>query len=76
MHELVAADRSGYVQTAVRLASDPTALRSLRDRLRRNRGVAPLFDTAGRVRAIGLAFEEMLARASRGEPPASFKVDR
>lgn len=74
MGELVASDARGYVQTAVGLASDRAALRTLADRLRRNRSSAPLFDTAGRVQAIGRAFEEMAARAARDEAPASFDL--
>jgi predicted O-linked N-acetylglucosamine transferase (SPINDLY family) len=74
MEELVAADARDYARTAVSLAADPAGLRALRNRLLDNRGSAPLFDTAGRVRAIGRAFEEMAARAFRGEPPASFDL--
>lgn len=74
MGELVAADARDYMRTAVRLAEDPAGLRVLRDRLSDHRGSAPLFDTAGRVRAIGRAFEEMAARALRGERPASFDL--
>jgi len=74
MEELVAADTRDYARIAVRLAADPAGLRALGDRLLDNRASAPLFDTAGRVRAIGRAFEEMTARALRGEPPASFAL--
>jgi len=46
----------------------------LKQRLAANRHTAPLFDTAGRVRALEAAFQEMYDRMMRGEPPASFDV--
>jgi protein O-GlcNAc transferase len=58
--ELVAADRAAYVEMAVHLASDRSALQALRDRLARNRRSAPLFDTAGRIRELETALEQML----------------
>jgi len=58
--ELVAADRDAYVRMAVNLASDKAALGTISDRLARSRKTAPLFDTAGRVRELEAAFEQML----------------
>jgi protein O-GlcNAc transferase len=49
-----------YVETAVRLGANPSALRELRARLAAKRTSAPLFDTAGRVRELEAAFEQML----------------
>jgi predicted O-linked N-acetylglucosamine transferase (SPINDLY family) len=72
--ELVARDPEEYVRTAIRLAVEPEALRALKARLRANRQTAPLFDTAGRVRALEAAFQEMYDRMMRGDPPASFDV--
>jgi protein O-GlcNAc transferase len=72
--ELVAADRKAFVETAVRLGTDPAALAGVRARLSRQRESAPLFDTAARVRELGAAFEEMCARAQRGEPPGGFNI--
>ena len=72
--ELVADDQETYVRTAVRLATDRSELQALTERLRANRHTAPLFDTAGRVRALEAAFQEMYDRMMRGEPPASFDV--
>ena len=60
MPELVMADRQQYIETSVRLASDSVALLALRERLAHNRATAPLFDTAGRVRELEAAFEQML----------------
>jgi predicted O-linked N-acetylglucosamine transferase (SPINDLY family) len=72
--ELVARDQEEYVRIAVQLAREPDSLQALKDRLRANRRTAPLFDTAGRVRALEAAFQEMYDRMMRGEPPASFDV--
>ncbi|HUF81587.1 MAG TPA: tetratricopeptide repeat protein [Burkholderiales bacterium] len=72
--ELVTDDQETYVRTAVRLATDRTELQALKQRLADNRRTAPLFDTAGRVRALEAAFQEMDDRMMRGEPPASFDV--
>jgi predicted O-linked N-acetylglucosamine transferase (SPINDLY family) len=72
--ELVANDQEEYVRTAVRLASDRAALMDIKHRLAANRRTAPLFDTAGRVRALETAFQKMFDRMLRGEPPASFDV--
>ena len=72
--ELVTDDQETYVRTAVRLATDRTELQALKPRLAANRHTAPLFDTAGRVRALEAAFQEMYDRMMRGEPPASFDV--
>ncbi len=75
LEELVAADRDAFVRLAVRLARQPSVLADYRDRLQSNRWTAPLFDTAGRVRALEQAFYGMLARAASGEPPRSFAVE-
>jgi predicted O-linked N-acetylglucosamine transferase (SPINDLY family) len=72
--ELVARDREDYVRIAVQLARQPEMLQSLKERLLANRRTAPLFDTAGRVRALESAFQVMYNRMIRGEPPSSFDV--
>lgn len=72
--ELVASNPGAYVETAVRLARDRAALRSLTDRLVANRSNAPLFDTAARVRALEQAFLVMYERWARGVPASSFDV--
>ena len=72
--DLVASDRATYVATAVLLATNPTSLSGIRARLAANRQTSPLFDTAGRVRALEAAFQGMCDRMMRGEPPASFEI--
>lgn len=72
--DLVAGDRNEYVKLAIELGREPMKIKAMKDRLRANRHTAPLFDTAGRVRALEAAFQEMYDRMMRGEPPASFDV--
>jgi predicted O-linked N-acetylglucosamine transferase (SPINDLY family) len=72
--ELVMRDREDYVRAAVKFGTDRAALSDLKQRLAANRRTAPLFDTAGRVRALETAFQKMYDRMLRGEPPASFDV--
>lgn len=66
--ELVAEDREAFVESAVRLASHPGELARLRDRLQGARRAAPLFDTAGRVRELETACEEMVRAGPRAAP--------
>lgn len=73
--ELVADDVDDYVNKAVRLATQPSTAKAMKERLQANRRTAPLFDTAGRVRALEAAFQKMYDRMMRGEPPASFDVE-
>jgi predicted O-linked N-acetylglucosamine transferase (SPINDLY family) len=58
--ELVAADKAAYVELAVQLAADRERLNSYRRTLQARS--APLFDTAGRVRELEVAFLEMWRR--------------
>lgn len=61
--ELVAPDTEKFVETAVRLAAERATLASYRERLRRRD--APLFDTAGRIRELEAAFDQMLRSPPR-----------
>ena len=72
--ELVAKNWHEYEAMAVRLSRDRRLLASYRDHLNRNRATLPLFDTARTTRHIEAAYEEMMARWSDGEKPASFMV--
>ena len=56
---------------ALRLARDPAALA---DKLARQLGSCPLFDTARTARHIEAAYTTMLERHRAGEPPAGFAV--
>jgi predicted O-linked N-acetylglucosamine transferase (SPINDLY family) len=70
----VAGSPQEYEDTAVRLASDPEGLRALRRRLNRNRGAAPLFDTARFTRNLERAFAAMWDHYRRGESPHSIDI--
>jgi protein O-GlcNAc transferase len=70
--ELIAPDREAYVETAVRLATDPPALAALASRLRAQ--PAPPFDTARTVRALERACAAMWDRYRGGAAPQGFDV--
>jgi predicted O-linked N-acetylglucosamine transferase (SPINDLY family) len=72
--ELVTTSLAEYEALALRLSGDAELLASLRDRLARNRGSCPLFDTARFTRHIEAAYTTMWQRAERGEPPHGFSV--
>jgi predicted O-linked N-acetylglucosamine transferase (SPINDLY family) len=72
--ELVTRNLHEYEAMAVRLARDRKLLASYRDRLTKGRDKLALFDTARTTGHIEAAYEEMMARWSDGEPPASFSV--
>ena len=72
--ELVTATLADYEALALKLARDPAALVLLREKLARSKVTAPLFDTDRTRQCIEAAYRQMLERAARGEPPASFKV--
>lgn len=74
--ELVAPNQVGYEATALRLASRPEDLATLRAKLAGNRANCTLFDTARRVHELDRAFETMWQRHLLGLPPESFTVPR
>jgi len=61
-----------YEDLALKLARDPDALASLRDRLVRGRATAPLFDTARTARHVEAAYRQMVAQC--GASPVGFAV--
>lgn len=76
LEDCILPDLDAYEHMAVGLASDPSRLAGLRERLARNRLSTPLFDTEARVRQLEAAFAEMWRRHLAGLPPASFDVKR
>jgi len=72
--ELITDSREDYEALALNLARDDNKLASLRAKLVQNRRMHPLFDTDRLRRHIESAFETMLERCRRGEPPAGFAV--
>lgn len=65
--ELVAPTLEAYEGLALRLATDPQRLSTIREKLARNRAVYPLFDTARFCRHIESAFSVMWESHLRGK---------
>lgn len=72
--ELITATQEQYEALAIALATDPSRLAELRDRLSRNRLTAPLFDTALFTRHIEDAYTQMYERYLRDLSPAEIYV--
>jgi protein O-GlcNAc transferase len=64
--ELVTKTPEEYLKRAVELATNPADLRAIRDKLEKNREVAPLFDTESYTRAMENAYQEMHRRHQEG----------
>ena len=73
--ELIANNLEDYGRRAVELAFAPAKLTALRQRLRRRRSTAPLFDTRRFTHHIEKAYTHMWQRHLDGLKPASFKVE-
>jgi predicted O-linked N-acetylglucosamine transferase (SPINDLY family) len=63
-----------YAQLALTLAHDRARLAELRDKIARQRDVAPLFDTRRYTDGLARAFETMIEIARSGEQPRPFAV--
>jgi len=72
--ELVTQSLDEYEALALRLATDPARLRTLRSKLASNRRSQPLFDTDRFRRHLEAAYETMWEIWRRGEPPRHFAV--
>jgi predicted O-linked N-acetylglucosamine transferase (SPINDLY family) len=72
--ELVTNTLEEYEALALRIATDPSMLPELRNKLAGARATCPLFDTDRFRRHIESAYVTMWERAERGEPPAAFSV--
>lgn len=73
--DLVTHSLEEYEILALKLASDPALLRSLRERLARNRSTCPLFDTGRFCRHLEAAYTTMWEIGLRGETPRSFAIE-
>lgn len=75
LNELVCDTLDDYVRQAISLASAPHgALADLKRRLSDARDSSPLFATARFCRHLETAYEEVVARARRGECPSPLRV--
>jgi protein O-GlcNAc transferase len=70
--ELVTENLAEYEALALQLATEPSLLRALRERLEKNRLGSPLFDTRRYRDHIEAAYTEMWQIWQRGETPRSF----
>jgi len=73
--ELITRSLDEYEALALKLATDPGQIASLRKKLAGNCETSPLFDTDQTRRHIERAYVMMWDIAQRGEPPRSFVVD-
>jgi protein O-GlcNAc transferase len=69
LDELVTTSLEDYEALALKLAHDPAALASVRDKLARSRTTFPLFDTERTTRQIEAAYTTIWERYQRGEMP-------
>jgi len=75
LRELVTRSLDEYEALALKLATDPGLIASIRQKLEGNRETCALFDTDRLRRDIERAYVTMWDIARRGEPPRSFAVD-
>jgi protein O-GlcNAc transferase len=74
--ELIADSLESYEKLALKLATNPSYLHEVRERLARNRESHPLFDIVRFTRHIEAAYIAMWERYQRGEAPKAFAVKR
>jgi predicted O-linked N-acetylglucosamine transferase (SPINDLY family) len=72
--ELAVQTPQDYEETAVRLATHPTELALLKEKLLKNKLTAPLFNTKQYARHIEHAFRVMLDRRTRGLDPDHISI--
>jgi len=73
--ELVTQTLDEYEALALKLATTPALLQSIRLKLEQNRSTCPLFDTDRFRRHIEAAYAMMWEIRRRGESPRSFSID-
>jgi predicted O-linked N-acetylglucosamine transferase (SPINDLY family) len=72
--ELITSDGQAFEARAIELATDPSQLKLLRERLAVNRIQAPLFDIERLTRSIESAYEQIHARRQAGQPPVALRI--
>lgn len=75
MASMNARDDDEFIDTAIVLGRDRTALRALRDRLASARGATPLFDMARFADDFARAMTAMVERHRAGNPPADIDLE-
>ncbi|HYK78145.1 MAG TPA: tetratricopeptide repeat protein [Micropepsaceae bacterium] len=76
LEEMITRSLADYEALALKLATDPALMASVRGKLARNRDTYPLFDTPRFARHIEAAYKKMWERHQSGLAPAGFAVDR
>ena len=74
MPELIADDVTAYEDLAVKIATEPETLRSLKQKISAKRATAPLFDSDRYTRHLDAAYAEMWRLHQSGEQPKPFAV--
>ena len=67
--ELITTTQEQYEATAIELATDPTKLKEIKDKLERNRLTTALFDTPRFTKHIEAAYTQMYERYQADLPP-------
>jgi len=73
--ELIAPSLEAYETLAIELGLNPERLRDLKEKLARNRLVAPLFDTPLYARHLEAAYTKMYQRYNAGLPPDHIEIE-
>jgi protein O-GlcNAc transferase len=73
--ELATSSLEAYEALALKLATEPALLHSMRQKLEENRTSHPLFDTMRFCRHLETAYITMWESWQRGESPRSFRVE-
>ena len=74
LKELITETPEAYEALAVKLATDAAALKTVRDKLKKNRDTCDLFNTEKSTRAIEAAYAKMWQRWLAGEKAEGFSV--
>lgn len=74
--ELVTGSLAEYEALALKLATDPATLHSLKTKLQTTRDAMPLFDTASFAWHLEQAYQHMWQRWQAGLPPESFNIGK
>lgn len=74
MPELITENLSAYEELAVQIASDPSRLQRLKQKIASKRRTAPLFDSSRYARHLDAAYAGMWRQYQSGEGPTPFAV--
>ena len=75
MHELITTSEVEYESLAIELASNPTKLKIIKDRLMENLSSAPLYNTPLFTKNLETAYKKMFNRCQMGLEPDHIYVD-